>query len=27
VSDMSVSDGVLDHLRRVTDEPDLSGTK
>jgi serine/threonine protein kinase len=24
---MSVSDGVLDHLRRVTDDPDLSGTK
>ena len=24
---MSVSDDILDHLRRVTDEPDLSGTK
>jgi serine/threonine protein kinase len=24
---MSVSDHVLDHLRRVTDDPDLSGTK
>ncbi len=24
---MSVSDGILDHLRRVTDDPDLSGTK